>query len=742
MKYTNTIAAMLLAAALVGCGGGGSSGKKNPPAADPGGGTTPPPVNTDGRGANAGRFVDAPVQGLRYVAGPSQNACAEPEAGCVTDADGTFRYNPGDRVTFYLGGVELGQVVARSVVTPHLVAQAVAGEGASDADVQNIRENLLVFLQSFDADGNPDNGITVTPVIADAVEKAGVPIDFKAPATDFDATMDGLVSEVQLKEDVPATVKRRDRAEAIAHYQRSLEENIAGTYAWSNAKGVIDPGNPVRTLTLFRSGTFLFAGYENDASCAELGSDPMGNGIVTGTYVYDAEAGTLDITRASDLVHTTGDCGIGTGVYDVQSFDGTLLALKERDSSEPEFYFSRVEQSTRTVAGSWLLPDSVLRPTPEPVVVTFFPTSADGKQGRYILADARAENGRGMEYGCYAIAANGSASFNAQSGGTCVNVADTNGQDGFHNISAKWFGVDAYGRLVLIEKDGDGSDLVVAFMPLNGGRVDIAHLGGAWYLETELRANPEEKSEMFVLWVDGDSGEFVFGTQHEPTGSSADPNECWTTFYSDNRYGAYEAYGNGVETGFLREREGWKGMGIVRPAIDPDKGGLDTNGDCGMHNVDTTPGNDLFLFRPSPTDPDVLLGWESGESESFSFRRVTSKANSLVGAWKHYDDFDDSIPELSVFFPGGQFFHIMYDANSDTIDQGVRRERWVFRGQAPQLGFTTEGFAYCADTIDDTPADPDGYCAESGTRWDEVEFNPERTEGTHDKGFMRKITQP
>lgn len=104
MKYTNTIAAMLLAAALVGCGGGGSSGKKNPPAADPGGGTTPPPVNTDGRGANAGRFVDAPVQGLRYVAGPSQNACAEPEAGCVTDADGTFRYNPGDRVTFHLGG--------------------------------------------------------------------------------------------------------------------------------------------------------------------------------------------------------------------------------------------------------------------------------------------------------------------------------------------------------------------------------------------------------------------------------------------------------------------------------------------------------------------------------------------------------------------------------------------------------------------------------------------------------------
>lgn len=724
MKYTNSMIALLLAATLVGCGGGGGGGGSK------GGG----PGHTDGRGSLAGRFVDAPVQGLRYIAGPSGNDCATLEAGCVTDADGTFRYNSGDQVTFYLGGVELGQVTARSVVTPQVVAEAIAAANPS-ADATVVRDNLLVFLQSLDADGNPDNGITITPEIADVVT---VPesVDFTAAETAFITQVTQLVTDVQnATGNTDITVVTHE--DARKHFTDQLASNIAGTYAWSDAGGVIDPHNPLRTLTLFRSGAFLFAGYENDASCAEPGSDPMGNGIVKGTYAYNAEAGTLAITRS---IHTTGDCGIGTGVYDVKSFDGTLLALKEQGSSEPEFYFSRVEQSTKTVAGSWLLPDSVLRHTPEPLVVTFFPTSTDGKQGRYILADARAESGRGMEYGCYAIAANGSASFNAQPGGTCVDVADTNGDEGFHGIAAKSLKADTYGRLELVEEDDE--DLVVAFMPLNGGRVDIAHLGGAWYLETKPRANPEQQPEMFVLWVDGDSGEFVFGTQHEPTGSSADPNECWTTFYSDNRYGAYEAYGNGVETGFLREREGWKGMGIVRPVIDPYNGGLDTNGDCGIHNGEWDAGDDLFLFRPSPTDPDVLLVWESGESESFSFRRVTSKANSLVGAWKHYDDFDYSIPELSVFFPGGQFFHIMYDANSDTIDQGVRRERWVFRDQAPQLGFTTEGFAYCADTIDDTPADPDGYCAESGTRWDEVEFNPERTEGTHDKGFMRKITQP
>lgn len=141
----------------------------------------------------AGRFVDAPVQGLRYIVDPSENDCATLEANCVTDADGTFHYNSDDKVTLYLGGVELGQVTARGVVTPQTVAEAVAGEGAAAEEVNNVRDNLLVFLQSFDADGDPDNGITVTPAIAAAVESAAVPVDFKAPPAAFDDTMNNLV---------------------------------------------------------------------------------------------------------------------------------------------------------------------------------------------------------------------------------------------------------------------------------------------------------------------------------------------------------------------------------------------------------------------------------------------------------------------------------------------------------------------------------------------------------------------
>src|SRR5690606_12587734 len=183
----------------------------------------------------------APVQGLRYVAGPSQNACAKPEAGCVTDADGTFRYNSGDQVTFYLGGVELGQVTARSVVTPQVVAEAIAAANPS-ADATVVRDNLLVFLQSLDADGNPDNGITITPEIADVVT-GPESVDFTAAETAFIAQVTQLVMGVRNETDnTDITVVTHE--DARKHFTDQLASNIAGTYAWSNAGGVIDPHNP------------------------------------------------------------------------------------------------------------------------------------------------------------------------------------------------------------------------------------------------------------------------------------------------------------------------------------------------------------------------------------------------------------------------------------------------------------------------------------------------------------------
>ena len=736
MKYTNPSIALLLAAALSGCGGGGSSSSSEGPTPDPDGGT---PVAA----ALSGRFLDAPVAGLKYTIAHAtgHEAFACEAAGCVTDANGVFHYHEGDQVTFALGSVTLGTVNGAGIVTPETVAKAVVAANPA-ADESRVRDNLLVFLQSLDADGNPDNGITITPAIADAVGTAS-PVDFTVAEADFTNQITQVVAEVSVATgNTDLIVVSHD--DARNHFHGQLAQNLAGSYVWSDADGVISD-NPPRTLTLFRAGGYILGNRNNDPVCDEEGAtEPLGNSVDVGNYQYDA--GTLSFVRAGGF-DGVGSCGVGNKTFTVVSFDGNLLTLDE--DGEGVFYYARIQQSLDSIGGSWMVPIDVLQPVPELLVMSFFPSQDNPQAGRYLLADGRRaslDRGNakpGIEHGCYSIDAAGKPSFNARNTATCPGAVDTNGDDGLHGNDYASIKVDAYGRLELNEPDDEG-DYIMHFLALNGPGISIADLAGVWTYEAAPNVDPESQPEMNVLAVNRQTGNYVLGTLGPREG---DPDRCLTSWYAGqgNLYGEYEAYGNGVEVGRLLERTGWegKGTGVVRTAIDPAQGGLDTNGDCGMHNGESAgSGNDFFLFHPSPRDPDVMLVWESGEDQSFSFRRVKSEANSVVGAWQHYDVLGEArAPELSVFFPGGQFFTMMYDASSDTRDQGARRELWVIRDEAPQVGFTADGFAYCVDTLDDDVDNPLGFCAEaeSGTHWG-LTVNAEFTEGSHEDGTIRKLT--
>ncbi len=109
--------ALGLAIALggAGCGGGG-------------GGSTAPVVS----GSRHGVFSDAPVVGLHYVTSSQVQG--------YTDANGQFDFNPGDTITFDVGGLTLGQASATGQVTP-------ADLAAGNTDKAS---NLLVLLQSLD----------------------------------------------------------------------------------------------------------------------------------------------------------------------------------------------------------------------------------------------------------------------------------------------------------------------------------------------------------------------------------------------------------------------------------------------------------------------------------------------------------------------------------------------------------------------------------------------------------------
>jgi len=134
-----------------------------------------------------GMFIDSPVQGLNY---------ASPSGVGLTDETGRFVCQSGEMVQFMIGDVVLGEVQAKDVVTPmDFVDPAELYMGFNNPMLVNMGR----FLQSLDADGNPENGITITQEVRDQV--SGRMIDFHQSIRDFEndpdvmamfATMNGL----------------------------------------------------------------------------------------------------------------------------------------------------------------------------------------------------------------------------------------------------------------------------------------------------------------------------------------------------------------------------------------------------------------------------------------------------------------------------------------------------------------------------------------------------------------------
>jgi hypothetical protein len=139
----NTLGAFLVMT-LVACGGGGGGD---------GGGTT----------TATGYFKDSNVAGLTFTSGAQSG---------VTGADGSFTYEVGQSVSFNLGGVNIGDVAGKSVVTP---LDLVSNGTSSTQEVVNI----VRFLMMLDSDGDPSNGINISAAVQAAAD-GWSPVNFSA----------------------------------------------------------------------------------------------------------------------------------------------------------------------------------------------------------------------------------------------------------------------------------------------------------------------------------------------------------------------------------------------------------------------------------------------------------------------------------------------------------------------------------------------------------------------------------
>ncbi len=114
-----------------------------------------------------GVFVDAFVAGIGYR--------TQTQSG-LTNARGEFNYLPGETVTFYIGDLVFPPVLAKGTVTPLDMAQTL--NPASPVVL-----NIARLLQSLDTDGNPANGITISPTAA----QSAAPVDFNLSLAQFAA---------------------------------------------------------------------------------------------------------------------------------------------------------------------------------------------------------------------------------------------------------------------------------------------------------------------------------------------------------------------------------------------------------------------------------------------------------------------------------------------------------------------------------------------------------------------------
>jgi hypothetical protein len=167
--------------------------------------------------AVTGAFRDDTVIGLGYVSGSHSG---------VTDASGTFTYEEGQGVAFSVGAVRIGVLpVAKPLVTP--VDLFPHGTALSSHVL-----NVVRFLVMLDQDGNPNNGIQISPAVT-AAAASWAPVDFDS--VDLPTTLGPLIQQANAIDGVTHVLP--DAATAQAHLLKAFYCTHAGTYNGTFAEG-------------------------------------------------------------------------------------------------------------------------------------------------------------------------------------------------------------------------------------------------------------------------------------------------------------------------------------------------------------------------------------------------------------------------------------------------------------------------------------------------------------------------
>jgi hypothetical protein len=144
-----------------------------------------------------------------------------------TDSYGQFTYQVSQDVTFSVGAVALGTitstVAARGVVTP---LDLVVSDSAGPTTITNSTVlNITRFLMMLDQDGDPSNGIVISPEVRE-VASTWNQVDFSS--SNFEEQLTDIISSAASVDGTPHDLP--DAAAAQAHLRNTLTCLYSGAF--------------------------------------------------------------------------------------------------------------------------------------------------------------------------------------------------------------------------------------------------------------------------------------------------------------------------------------------------------------------------------------------------------------------------------------------------------------------------------------------------------------------------------
>ena len=173
-----------------------------------------------------GYYYDSLVSGLNYES-RSEDGVTHTGVTGEDDDPGRFSYSEGDTVSFSLGDISLGQIVAKERVTPFdlvgIEERAIGGcevDGVLPEDTDAFRRvvNLAVLFQTLDTNGDHTDGIEIRSEVAALFEGSSFELDQPRTTFQVDTELRAVLDEANSRDlfsETRALVQPEDALRAL-----------------------------------------------------------------------------------------------------------------------------------------------------------------------------------------------------------------------------------------------------------------------------------------------------------------------------------------------------------------------------------------------------------------------------------------------------------------------------------------------------------------------------------------------